>query len=103
MLKSDSFKTASAKFQELGSLAVTAQDHKDIGSTPPQRLRENPDKTLGELMSEQEIAEWVKENEEAIAKFSQMNSGDPFLRSALPVLKTELELGQKYLKSIGRL
>lgn len=87
----------------LCSLSMTKDDHQKIYSTPPQRLLENPGKTLGEIMSDQEIADWIKENEKAIAEFSQMNSENSFVKNALPVLKKELDLGLKYLKSIGRL
>lgn len=98
-----SFNKAAEKFKALGSLGVTAQDHKGIGSTPPKKLLENPGKTLGELMTDEEVIEWIKGNKEAIAQFSEADQNNSFVKSALPMLKEEVRFGTKYLKSLGRL
>ncbi len=106
MFEKEEFKESAAKFKKLGSLAVTAQDHKNIGSTPPKEfLRElegesNP--TLGQLMTEEEISSWISDNKETINRFSKMEPNN-FIRSTLPELRRELRLGKKYLKSIGKL
>lgn len=103
MYNTEAFKKASEKFNTLGSLGVTAQDHKAIGSTPPPELLADSGITLGELMSDEEIAEWVAGNEKTIAELSEADQNSSFVKSALPMLKKELELGTKYLKSINRL
>lgn len=103
MFESKKFKKAAAKFRNFGSLAVTAADHYDIGGTPPERLLNNPGKTLGELMSEGEIAIWIKEKEELISKFSKMEPNSFSVRTALPIIQTELDLGREYLRYLGKL
>lgn len=102
-INSEAFKLASERFSTIGSLGISPEDHKAIGSTPPQRLLDNPGKTLGELMSDDEINKWIEETEKAIEEFSGLEETNSFVKSALPALREELELGKKYLKSINRL
>jgi len=103
MFDTEEFKKASERFETLGSLGVLPADHKAIGSTPPQRLLDNPGKTLGELMSDEEITYWILGNEKTIKQFSEADPNNSFIKTALPDLKKTLELGKKYLKSIDRL
>lgn len=107
MFDTEEFKKSVAKFNEFGSLAVTAQDHRNIGSTPPKEfLRElegKPNPTLVELMTDEEISKWIKGNEETIAQLLEADQNSSFVKSALPMLRTELELGKKYLRSINKL
>lgn len=103
MFNTKPFKLAAKKFKTLGQLAVLASDHKAIGSTPPKELLKNPKKTLGQLMTDEQIAEWIKRNEETIVQLSEADQNSSFIKSVLPALKKELELGKKYLESIGKL
>ncbi len=84
-------------------MGVLPEDHKAIGSTPPQSLLDNPGKTLDELMSDEEISEWIEGNIKAIDELSEPEETNSFVKSALPALREELELGKKYPKSINRL
>lgn len=103
-LTSPEFLVAVEKFKAHGPLGVTADDHLTIGSTPPKKLEENPDRTLGELMTEEEIVDWIKELEKQIAEFSQEKyKNNSFVKSSLPKLIEDLNLGKKYLTSIGKL
>ena len=92
---------AQKNWKEKGSLGVTAQDHKNIGGTPDDILLENPGKTLGELMTDQEIKDYILatranilENEKESLKNMKQYTED---------LKEDLEATLKYLESIGRL
>ncbi|QQG45173.1 MAG: hypothetical protein HYW89_04210 [Candidatus Sungiibacteriota bacterium] len=100
----DSYKKAAEKFERLGLLGVTAEDHREIKSTPPEELEKNPGKTRAELMSDEEITQWLKKQRDLIEEFSQEKYKDnSFAQSYLPDLRKKLELSIRYLKEIGRL
>lgn len=103
-IDSAEFMKASEKFNTLGPLGVTADDHLVIGSTPNERLINNPGKTLGELMSADEVNTWLEGTKGEIKKYSseeyQKNS---FIQSMLIRLKSDWQLSEQYLLSMNRL
>lgn len=98
------FEQAAAKFNTFGSLGVTADDHLSIGSSPQELLVSNPGKTLGELMTEDEISRWIDGQQKQIAEYSSdQYKNVSFVRSILPKLIEDLRLSKEYLNSIGKL
>lgn len=86
-------------WEEKGSLGVTAEDHELIGSTPDEILIQNPGKTLGELMSDDEIQEFI----EGTKKNIEDNKNHPHMDAFNEDLKKNLITTIKYLKEINRL
>lgn len=98
------FTKAANKFKKFGPLGVTAADHLSVGSTPKEKLVNNPDKTLGELMTDDEIFQWIKELQEQIIQYSSDEyKNNSFVKSILPKFIEDLRLSKEYLKGIGRL
>jgi hypothetical protein len=103
-IEDSAFKQAANKFNTFGPLGVTAADHLGIGSTPKELLVNNPGKTLGELMTEDEIFQWIKGQQEQIAQYSEDQYKDnSFVKSILPKLIEDLRLSKEYLAGIGKL
>lgn len=90
---------AQKNWKEKGYLGVTAKDHEAIGSTPDDILFQNPDKTLGEMMTDEEIREYITGTQKNISE----NEALPHLKRYNDDLKQNLEATVKYLKSIGKL
>jgi hypothetical protein len=95
---------ASKKFNEFGPLGVTSQDHKDLGSTPPDILKENPGKTKADVYSNEELEQvlqaWIDDRD----KYTKPQYIDnTFTQSYLKVLRKKILLSIKYLRSIDRL
>lgn len=82
-----------------GSLGVTVEDHILIGSTPEDILVKNPGKTLGELMSDLEINEFIR----GTLKNIEENKKYSHLKNFNMDLIENLILSVEYLKSIRRL
>ena len=98
------FKKAKINFEAFGPLGVTAEDHKGIGSTPPEILEKNPGKTESDLMTDEDLAQWLKEKEEELKKYSGKEYLDnAFAQSYLPTLKEEIKTTINFLRSINRL
>lgn len=89
----EKYRIASEKFRTNGQLGVTMEDHLAIGSTPPQKLAENPGKTLEELMSDEEISEWL---------MTQKNLSETLGGNYGKISGTHFTTAVNYLKSIGR-
>ncbi len=88
----------------LSPLEMRLSDHNLLGSTPPDILRENPEKTEGELMSDEEILEWLQKQQGMIEKFSSEGLREnSFAQSWLPTGKKDFETTIQYLRRIGRL
>jgi hypothetical protein len=103
-IESDEFKKASEKFNTFGPLGVTADDHLAIGSTPNQRLINNPGKTLGEIMSAEEINDWLTAAKGEIKKCSSEEyATNSFVCGMLTTIKKNLQLSEQYLLSINKL
>jgi hypothetical protein len=97
-------KKASKKFHEKGPFSMTAQDHKDLGSTPPKILKENPGKTIPDIYPneklEQDLQMWLN----GWRKYVQpeyMNSASA--RSYSRMLSKRILASIRYLRSINRL
>ena len=102
--RDEKFREAAAKFENNGPLGVTAEDHKNIGSTPPDELQNNPGKTRAELMDEAQILKWLFEYKTQINEFSKEEyKNNSFAQSILPQLKKELGLSIEYLRNIDKL
>lgn len=97
--ESEAFIMAKSNWDTKGYLGVTAEDHEGIHSTPDEILNENPGKTLGELMSDQEILEYI----EGTKKNIEENEGIEKMKRFNEDLKDNLKLTIEYLRSIDRL
>ena len=103
--ENEEYHEAADKFEKLGTLGVTAEDHTAIHSSPPPELAKNPGKTLAELMSDEEIAEWLKGQQEALKELSRLQktnaalAGTFFAQGAREKVKKAI----RYLKTVGRL
>ncbi len=92
------------KYKKMSTLEMTARDHKIIGSTPPSEMIAEPDKTLAELMTDEEILAYLREEKEGLEDFSKDKyKKNSFVKSSLPGLKRDLKLSIEYLRKIGRL
>ena len=87
------------KLSKKSKLSWTAEHHGIVGSTPPKILLRNPGKTLGELMSENEAEEQIREAHETI------HTGRNHLDDTLAAnkLKKRILLDAEYLHSIKKI
>ena len=98
------YKSASERHKTLGSLGVTAEDHKGIGSSPPDELIENPGKTMADLMTDDEILSWLQEHKEEIEEWSKEEfKKDALVQSILSSMKPDFRATLNYLAGINRL
>lgn len=56
---SDEYEAAAERFRTRGPLGVTAADHKAVGSSPDRRLIEHPGQTLVQILSLDEITNFL--------------------------------------------
>lgn len=89
----------------ISRLALTAEAHKAIGSSGvDERLVNNPGKTLGELLSDQELGDYLNNHQQKIAELSKPEfANDPFSQSMLDWRRQELSASIQYLTQINRL
>jgi len=100
----EKFEKAKNRFNAFGPLGVTAEDHRNLGSTPPGILQENPGKTEADLMSDEDLRAWLIDKKGALEKFSSKEFGDnTFAQSYLPSLREEIRTTLSFLRSIKRL
>ncbi len=100
----EKFKIARNKFNAFGPLGVTAEDHKNIGSTPPEILLMNPGKTEFDLMSDEDLLNWLNGKKEELVRFSSKEfSVNVFVQSYLPTLKEEIKATLDFLRLKKRL
>src|SRR5680860_12273 len=99
----NSFDLARKKEKEFGYFSMTAEDHKALGSTPDDILEGSTDKALYELLSDDEIEEYIegaiqtiKENDENLEKNGYLDIERNFLRVSLPFLKSVNRLPGKF-------
>lgn len=94
---------AARKFNENGPLGVTAQDHRAIGSTPPDELELHPGKTLADLMTDDAIALWIAEQAISIKELSGPElAGNISAQRIAEESQNHMEVTRRYLESIGR-
>ena len=82
-------------------LEMTLEDHVNIGSTPPEILKQNPGKTKGELLSDEELRNYLESKQQLIGLLS--SEENPFAQSALKDSKEDWESTKTYLTKIGRM
>ncbi len=90
---------------KIAGLAMTAEDHLKIGSTPPTWLTDNPGKRWHESFDDQALHNWIAESVMFVAAQHQKALGGN--EREVRILGTQLNgfLGPNlaYLKEIGRL
>lgn len=94
------YEKAKKKFRENGLLGVTAEDHESIGSTPDERLSNNPGKTLAELMSDEEIEIYLDRQIESLNELRSLKNVPGRL---ITDMTAQLRAAVNHLNSIGRL
>lgn len=100
----EKFENARKRFNAFGPLGVTGEDHRSIGSTPPEILQKNPGKTKLELMSDRDISIWLRNKKEELEKYSSEKlSANSFVRSYLPTLREEIKATLVLLRANKRL
>lgn len=101
----EEYKKAAEKFETLGSLGVTAEDHGIIGSTPPPELIQNPHKTKAELMTDEEILAWLRTQVGALDELSALErkKRSPYPTIRLSEAENRLARTIRYLRTINRL
>lgn len=97
--KKNTKEQALKNWETQGSLGVTAEDYELIGGTPDDILIQNPGKTLGILMSDDEIQEFIEGTQRNIEE----NKNYPHMNEFNEDLKKNLITTIKYLKKINRL
>lgn len=97
--ESESFIKASEKFKKYGDLGVTDKDHEAIGSTPSEILKNNPDKTMGDIMNEDELLRWLNENQQVF----ENNKDDKLVERSLMQFKQRFLASINYLTEINKL
>ena len=90
---------AEEKFRTKGSLAVTAEDHLAMGSTPPPELAANPGKAYVDLWSDEQIKRWLDEQRLGIHKLAE--HGEPS-RSFIENTEEDLRATERLLRERDR-
>jgi hypothetical protein len=91
--------------KDFAGLAMTAEDHKARGSTPPQVLIDNPGKKLHETMDEKELRYFMADQYMVVtAQHRRALGGDPREIQILGTVRDGFLVPNLiYLKEIGRL
>lgn len=86
------------------ALEVTVDEHKAVGSSPPKLLEDNPGKNLADLMSDEEILQYLEESEEAIGILKKEAPGiGPQWEKVRDRDIIRMKVTLKFLEEIGRL
>ena len=98
-------KGQSMESRQKAGLAMTAEDHLAMGSTPLQVLIDNPGKTWIETMSDAELREFImKQVADTTEQYERAKTGDKFESRVLEIqLSNFLAPNIAYLREIGRL
>ncbi len=83
-------------------LEMTAEEMSLVG-TPPDALIASSGKTWAEVMTDEEVATYLRDNLEIVQKLSERINSDPFARRALPTFERNLTLSIDYLTRVDRL
>jgi hypothetical protein len=100
------YEAASKKRQTLGWLGITAQDHYAFGSSPPFELSQNPGKTLGEILPEDKIIEFLDKLRAAYERYhtlAEQYPDNPRNKEEATKQKKEITANIHYLESVGKL
>lgn len=89
----------------LSTLAMTAEDHRKIGSTGIDHiLLDNPGKTLGELLPEEDLLRYLMDELAEVKELSRPeHRSNPYDISRLTIVQQDLEASVDYLVRINRL
>lgn len=87
----------------IAPLAMTDRDHWKAGSTPPDILNKHPGKPQGELLTKQEIEEYLQDCKKQIERTGEKAKANPAFELTKRALERNLELDKEYLERIGRL
>jgi len=86
------------------SLAQTLADHKKMGSTPSQILKDNPGKTLAETMSDEQLKVFIlKQVNDVREQYGPAIIGGELERKILKIALNYLVPNIEYLRKIKRL
>ncbi|MDO8576229.1 MAG: hypothetical protein Q7R90_02845 [bacterium] len=97
-------KAAAEKVQRVGKLGITGADWAALGGTVPADLKQNPDKTRAELMTDEQIVEYLSKKQGTIAEFSKEEyRHSTFHKNFLVAERGDWNATINYLRSIGRL
>jgi hypothetical protein len=90
---------------KMAGLAMSAEDHLSIGSTPMKELRDNPGKKWHELMDDQRLRNFIADQVMVVtAQHRKARKGDPReVQLFRLILDSYLAPNLAYLKEIGRL
>jgi hypothetical protein len=95
------YELAIEKSRKLGYFALTAEDHKAMGSTPSDELLQNKGKAAYEVMSDSEIEAQLDHAVGCLDDIDFIRNGQAdierrFLVSSIPFLKSMGRLPEKY-------
>jgi hypothetical protein len=92
---------AARRMLEKGPLALSADDYREMGATPPE-LGYGGSRAFIESMSREEIREWVEGLSQKISLFSGEDyKDDPFAQRLLPILRQQYESTLRTLRDAG--
>lgn len=86
-----------------GYLGATADDHERIYSTPDERLIKNPGKSLGEIMSDEELHENIALQLEFFKEQDSSEIEKEHWQDFVTSRKIDFINSLRYLEKIGRL
>lgn len=89
------------KIKPMCELSMTLEDHRDIGSTPPEYLLNNPGKTKADLMDDQQILEFLGSKKRLLTELLYKHDRKSLITYNL--VAEELAKSIQYLEEIGRL
>jgi len=97
------YEKAAKKSKEQGFFSLTIEDHDALGSTPDEELKSNFGKSQYEIMSDEEIEEYlseaiytITENNENLRNNGYIDQQKDFLRASIPFLKSVGRLPEKF-------
>ena len=100
----ETYEEVAEKFDTLGPLGVTAENHKIVGITPPQELSKNPGKTLLGLWTDDQILRYLRDEKKIIEQYSgEGHKEDSAIQGLLQDRRRLLGLSVNLLKRVGRL
>lgn len=93
------------KIDQVGLLGLTAQDHKDVGSSSPDtRMELNPEKTQAELMENAEIFVWIQAQKDMLSELlGDSTNVKNSIDKKLPKYARQVKKSLEYLRSIHKL
>ena len=110
-IESEAYQKVLEKDQKWSKLSFTAEDHRIIGSTiidtPLEILTKHPDKTWAELMSDQEIIDYLRSLATAKDQLQGLKTGNSKrnreIERNINQVGQDLQKAIRYLENIGRL